>query len=183
MASLLIGAGYLAYEKASSARAARAERAAERKRHNAARFAALEAENAARIRALQEKTYFCRSSDWDGARGGGCGGATGAPEGVGGDDNTRGRRGSGGEEEEGIEGEGLGRRETTGETENAVVDAYYKEEEEERRELVVPDVRGVRPRVREEQPCAKRTLKERVLRRKRKEGCGAVKRTGVVGGG
>ncbi|KAL9130196.1 MAG: hypothetical protein Q9217_001541 [Psora testacea] len=65
MASLLLGAGALAYDQVQKSRAKRKARLA----HNDARFSALERENANRIASLQQDTCFCQRSDW---RGGGC---------------------------------------------------------------------------------------------------------------
>lgn len=59
---------------------------------------------------------------------------------------------------------------TVGEAENRVLDEYARPREEEQDgELMVPDVRHVVPKYKED-PC-KRTFKERVLRRNKKEGC------------
>lgn len=183
MASLILAGGVLAYEKVQASRAKRTER----KAHNAARFSELEAENAARLRRLQEKTCFCENSDWDSRRGGGCpvhggGGETGGRrEGgfVSGERDSFVRR----RESEGrVDGAAGPRRTdtfaTTGETENEILDGYAKGDGDgdSERPLVVPDVRGVMPVYRDEKGgmemdkgCGKRTLKERVLRRKRRD--------------
>lgn len=62
MASLIIGAGYLAYDRVKQAKE-------KKKSHNAERYAELEKENSARIANLQQNTCFCQRSDWSG---GGC---------------------------------------------------------------------------------------------------------------
>ena len=62
MASLIIGAGVLAYSQVKKKREAK-------KAHNHARFTELERDNASRIAALQAKKCFCQQSDWTG---GGC---------------------------------------------------------------------------------------------------------------
>ncbi|KAL9104926.1 MAG: hypothetical protein Q9163_000171 [Psora crenata] len=65
MASLLLGAGALAYDQVQKSREKKKARLA----RNDARFTALERENADRIAHLQQNTCFCQRSDW---RGGGC---------------------------------------------------------------------------------------------------------------
>ena len=62
MASLLLGAGALAYDQVQKSRAKKKARIA----HNNARFSALERENANRIAHLQQNTCFCQRSDWKG---------------------------------------------------------------------------------------------------------------------
>ena len=62
MASLIIGAGVLAYDRIKTAKE-------KKKAHNNARFTELEKANAERISNLQQKSCFCQSSDWTG---GGC---------------------------------------------------------------------------------------------------------------
>ena len=66
MASLIIGAGALAYEQVQKKKRARKEA---RVAYNEERFSELEKANADRIAALQQNTCFCQQSDW---RGGGC---------------------------------------------------------------------------------------------------------------
>ncbi|KAL9634876.1 MAG: hypothetical protein Q9164_003824 [Protoblastenia rupestris] len=65
MASLILGAGALAYDQVQKSRAKKKARVA----HNSARFSALEQENADRIANLQQNICFCQRSDW---RGGEC---------------------------------------------------------------------------------------------------------------
>ena len=65
MASLLFGAGVLAYDQIQKKR----DRKKSKTQHNSTRFSELERENADRIAALQQNTCFCQRSDW---RGGGC---------------------------------------------------------------------------------------------------------------
>lgn len=201
MASLILAGGVLAYEKVQASRAKRAEE----KAHKAAWFSELEAENAARLKRLQEKTCFCDSSDWDARRGGGCplhgGGVGGSGR------EEEGRRDVGDNlmrRESEVEREGAGPMRTdtfatTGETENEILDGYARGDygrdrdgdADSERPLVVPDVRGVMPVYRDEmggremdKGCGKRTLKERVLRRKKRDcaqGMGTGMGTGMEG--
>ena len=62
MASLIIGAGVLAYDRVKTAKE-------KKKAYNSERFSELEKVNAERIANLQRKTCFCQKSDWTG---GGC---------------------------------------------------------------------------------------------------------------
>lgn len=186
MASLLFAGGILAYDKVQESRAKKAAQ----KAHNHARFSALEADNAARMRTLQEKTCSCDRS------GQGCAmhpALLPAYEAIGEHGEEGGRKArredtmAAAGEMDVVDGEQRQRSRrtdsfaTTGDTENELLDGYASGghgggREEEEGPLVVPDVRGVMPRSRDE-PC-KRTLKERVLRRKKEGGEG--KGDGVV---
>ena len=70
MASLIIGAGVLAYDGIKQAKQ-------KKKDHNSARFSELEKANAERIAGLQRNSCFCQRSDWtgEGCPGHGHGGA------------------------------------------------------------------------------------------------------------
>ena len=59
MASIIIGAGVLAYQTAQDKRK-------KKKAHNDTRFSELERDNAARIANLQQTSCFCNRSDWTG---------------------------------------------------------------------------------------------------------------------
>ena len=59
MASLIIGAGVLAYDGIKQAKQ-------KKKDYNSARFNELEKANAERIAGLQQNTCFCQRSDWTG---------------------------------------------------------------------------------------------------------------------
>lgn len=74
-----------------------------------------------------------------------------------------------------IEGQGIRREDTsatTGTTENALIDSYHDEARERDEELMIPDVRHVVPpkyedvRMRKDGGPCKKSVRERVLRRK-----------------
>ncbi|KAL9598094.1 MAG: hypothetical protein Q9219_004725 [cf. Caloplaca sp. 3 TL-2023] len=164
MASLIIASGALAYDRVQKSRAKRSAA----KAHNLARFSELERENAARMQDLRaKKMCFCQKrSDWRAGEGG-------CPV----HDPDEGEAGRGGGGEKKVRGtDTVG---TTGETEGKVADGGCfeggggLEKGERERELVVPDVRGVRARYRDEIEGEgvggkkNRGWRERVLRRKR----------------
>ncbi|KAL8780544.1 MAG: hypothetical protein Q9213_006410 [Squamulea squamosa] len=185
MASILFAGSVLAYEKFKESKAKRAARKAE----HASRFSELEKENQKRIEALQKNTCFCSTSDW---QGGGCpvhsagsrdedteDGAMRCDNGntYGYGDTQTSQADDETQPPSYPEGQGLAREDTiamTGTTENEIIDSYRNDQvsRDGEGDLMVPDVSQVVPLQYEEVrmrkgggPC-KKSLKERVLRRK-----------------
>ncbi|KAL8872415.1 MAG: hypothetical protein Q9174_001947 [Haloplaca sp. 1 TL-2023] len=180
MASLLVFGGMLAYDKVKETRQKR--RAS---KNNSKDFSALEKQNADRIAALQSRTPFCNRSDWSGN---GCGSQGREQEQV--PSYTESQQSH---VREG-EGEGGRRRpapayESSSSSSSSLVNATANRRnrgqtgqgiEDDETPLVVPDVGHVMPpryedvHVNQDGTACKRTLKQKVLRRKGDCGGAAV---------